>query len=92
MAAKSSTFYRLEKAIGDGYTSIVDFHTVVNGNTYYKEHEKLPSGRLGWIGNIKMCSKESGNKYYKRLKSIGYKLTGIYEMDIFGHETLKERR
>ena len=51
MARKSSTFYRLERPHKDGYTEVVEFHTVAgNGNTYFKAHEELSDGSLGWIG------------------------------------------
>ena len=88
MASKSSTFYRLEKEIGDGWKSVVEFHTVVNGNMYTAEHEERPGGALGWNGKPKNTTKESGNKYYCKLKSNGYKFAGIWEMDILGVKTL----
>lgn len=87
MARKSSTFYRLEKNIGDGYKSVFEFHTVVNGNMYYVEHEELPDGKTGWIGRDRRCNKETGNKRYVELKNSGYTFAGVYEMDILGHKT-----
>jgi hypothetical protein len=87
---KSSIFYRLEKSIGDGYVSVFEFHTVINGNMYITEHEEFDNGQLGWIGPNKMTNKDSGNKKYLRLKAQGYKFVGKYEMDIYGHkEVLK---
>lgn len=83
---RSSTFYRLEKSIGDGYVSVFEFHTVVNGNMYIAEHEELPDGQLGWIGSKKMTNKDSGNKKYLQLKAQGYKFAGRYEMDICGYK------
>lgn len=92
MAARSSTFYRLEKNIGDGFKSVYEFHTVVNGNMYYQQHEERRDGSTGWIDrHCHRCTKESGNKEYKRLLSIGYTFAGKFEMDILGHkEPLKE--
>ena len=89
MARKSSTFYRLERDIGDGYKSVIEFHTVVNGNMYYKRHEERTDGGLGWIDSKThyVRYKEDGNKEYKRFKSKGYTFAGIYEMDIYGHKT-----
>ena len=85
MSRKSSTFYQLVKDIGDGYKSVYEFHTVVNGNLYYTEYELLPSGRTGWIGNpTRVYDKDKGNDFYKKLLSEGYKFSGIYEMDIMG--------
>lgn len=84
---KSSTFYRLEKNIGDGYKSVFEFHSVVNGNMYYVEHEEK-EGHEMWHGKSqKISSKEVGNKIYKRMKADGYKFSGIYEMDICGYKT-----
>lgn len=83
---KSSTFFRIEKPIGDGYKSVYEFHSVVNGNFYYQEYEELPSGITGYIGKITKSTKERGNKYYSQLLNDGYKFAGIYEMDIFGHK------
>ena len=42
MARRSSTFYRLEREIGDGYKSVIEFHTVVNGNLYLLRREERP--------------------------------------------------
>lgn len=86
MSRKSSTFYRIEKNIGDGFVSVFEFHTVVNGNRYIAEHEER-NGRLGWINKNKSITKECGNKKYMDLLSQGYKLTGIYEMDVCGRKT-----
>ena len=88
MARKSSTFYRLERNIGDGYKQVYEFHTVVNGNVYIAEHEERPDGSTGYIGKNRRCTKEAGNREYLSLKAAGYKFTGIYEMDILGHKTL----
>ena len=85
-AARSSTFYRLEKNIGNGYVSVYEFHTVVNGNKYIAKHEEFDGGRRGWIGRNQPVTKEYGNKKYKDLLAIGYRFTGKYEMDIFGHK------
>lgn len=90
MARKSSTFFRLEKEIGDGYKRVVEFHTVVNGNIYIAEHEEMPSGRTGYISKDKRCTPTSGNAEYARLKSEGYKFAGVWEMDILGHKTKVE--
>ena len=86
MARKSSTFFRLEKTIGDGYKSVYEFHTVVNGNMYYCQHEEYPDGSTGWIDGVThtVRTREAGNKEYRRLLSIGYKFAGKYEMDILG--------
>ena len=83
---KSSTFYRIEKPIGDGYKSVYEFHTVVNGNMYYREYEERPDGRNGFLGESHKTTKEAGNRIYKRLIAEGYKFTGVYEMDIFGYK------
>ena len=87
---KSSEFYRLEKSIGDGYLAVAEFHTVVNGNIYYVEHEENESGRTTWIGKehrIPGNNKEVGNKIYLKYKKDGYKFAGRYEMDIMGYKT-----
>jgi len=83
---RSSTFYRLEKEIGDGWKSVIEFHTVVgNNNKYYIEHEERPDGGTGYIGERRNAfDKEYGNKIYRRYKALGYKFAGIYEMDIYG--------
>ena len=88
MAIKSSTFYRLEREIGGGWKSVVEFHTVVNGKTYTAEHEETSDGRTGWIGKPQYTSKDKGNAYYLKLKSMGYKFAGIWDMDILGVKTL----
>lgn len=86
---RSSTFYRLEKSIGDGWKSVCEFHRVVNGNKYYVEHEERADGSTGYIGESKrILTAEYGNKVYKRYKSLGYKFAGTYEMDIYGEKTL----
>lgn len=86
MARRSSTFFRLEKNIGDGYKSIYEFHTVVNGNMYIREHEEK-NGEERWLGTSKpIYSKEAGNNMYKRLLKSGYKFAGKYEMDILGYK------
>lgn len=89
MARKSSTFFRLEKNIGNGYKSVYEFHTVVNGNMYYCQHEEMPDGSTGWIEGKehRVRTKEAGNKVYLRLRNNGYKFAGKYEMDIMGHKT-----
>lgn len=86
MARRSSTFYRLEKNIGDGYKLVFEFHTVVNGNTYIKAHEEK-NGKECWLGKPKPCSKEYGNKMYLRLRNEGYQFAGKYEMNILGEKT-----
>ena len=84
---RSSTFYRLEKQ-RDGYVAVCEFHTVVNGNKYYIEHEENESGS-GWQGEARYINTvEYGNKVYKRYKDRGYKFAGVYEMDIFGYKKL----
>lgn len=87
---RSSTFYRLEKPIGDGWLSVVEFHRVEgNNNKYYVEHEERPDGGTGYLGERRDCfDKEYGNKIYKRYKARGYKFAGTYEMDIYGVKTL----
>lgn len=85
---KSSTFYRIEKNIGDGYKSVYEFHTVVNGNMYYREHEERPDGSNGFLGENVKTDKEHGNRLYKRLLADGYRFVGIGEMDICGYKTM----
>ena len=89
MARKSSTFYKLQKDIGDGYKSVWEFHTVVNGNMYCTEHEERPDGSLGWLSgkNTFFKTKAEGNERYQQLKKRDYTFAGIYEMDIFGKKT-----
>jgi len=91
MARKSSEFYRLEKDLGDGYKSVVEFHQVVNGNRYCAVLEEQPS-ILGVRPNTlhlheyRFSSKDAGNKAYRDYKARGYKFVGVYEMDIFGYK------
>lgn len=86
MARISSKFYRIEKNIGDGFISVIEFHTVVNGKMYIREHEEL-DGQERWRGKAKdIHDKETGNKIYKRYLSNGYKFTGVYVMDILGYK------
>lgn len=90
MAIKSSTFLRLERAFGDGKGfSVYEFHTVVNGNAYIAHHEEDKDRK--WLCNVGKpfdCThfKDWGNKEYKRLKSLGYKFAGEWEMDILGNK------
>lgn len=89
MARKSSTFFKLEREFGDGDGfSVYEFHTVVNGNTYiaHNEEDKNRKWRCNCGKNIP-CSKKWGNEEYERLKSIGYKFAGKWEMDICGRKT-----
>ena len=87
-APKSSEFRRLEKEIGDGYKSVIEFHIVVNGNRYYVEHEERPDGHDGWLGKRYMVSKSESEELYNKLLNRGYVFTGLYEMDIFGRKEL----
>ena len=87
MARRSSTFYGLEREIGDGYKSVIEFHTVVNGNLYLLKREERPDGSDGWSDKPRYTNKEDGNKEYLRLKNKGYKFAGIYEKDIYGYKT-----
>lgn len=85
---KSSTFYRIEKPIGDGYKSVYEFHLVVNGNLYYREYEVRPDGNNGYLGESCKVSKDACNRLYQRLIADGYRFTGIGEMDICGVKTM----
>ena len=86
MAAKSSNFYRLEKSLGNGCVDVYEFHSVVNGNMYIAHHEEY-KGIHGHRYPDRNCAKETGNERYRQLKALGYRFTGIYEMDIFGYKT-----
>ena len=94
MARKSSEFYRLEKDLGNGFKSVIEFHQVVNGNRYcsvLEEHpSSLPDGHPNvlHLNEYRFTSKDAGNNAYKRYKAEGYKFVGVYEMDIFGYKKL----
>ncbi len=88
---KSSTFYRLVRKDEFGKYDICDFHTVINGNMYYCEHENAelsPEGNI--VGTcyhyptIRIYdekAKEAANKFYRVLQSKGYKCIGVFESD-----------
>ena len=81
---KSSECYRLERTDLDGYTNVIEFHTVVNGNTYVLVKEYL-NGTHRYTGKPKfMNDKERGNNFYKKCLKEGYKFVGIFEMDVCG--------
>lgn len=88
--AKSSTCFKLEKDLGDGFTSIIEFHTVVNGNTYVVEKEYLNGVYRNCTKEMYKNNKEGGNKFYKRCLMEGYKFIGKYEMDVCGNFTKLE--
>ena len=83
--ARSSTFIRLERKCGD-IVQMVDFHTVVNGNRYYREKESH-----GWLGEIQDCNEKLWNMKWEACRKYGYKVSGLYEMDIYGHEMLLKK-
>lgn len=85
---KSSTFYKIEKDIGDGWKRVYEFHTVVNGNMYYRDYEVRPDGSNGYLGVNQKTTKENGNRLYKELLADGFKFVGIGEMDIYGSKTM----
>lgn len=82
---RSSTFFRVEKNIGDGFVSVYEFHTVINGNMYIAHHEEKDGSRR-WMGRRMKTNKELGNKRYKELLTDGYQFAGKYQMDIYGHK------
>lgn len=88
----SSNFYRLVKKIDTNVNSVYEFHTVIrNKNKYINQYEEIigEDGSIG-LGYIEKRKKigniDFGNKEYKRLKSLGYKFDGIYQMDIYGYK------
>lgn len=82
---KSSTCFKLEKNLRSGITSIVEFHTVVNGNTYVVKKEYLNGTYRNRTREMYKNNKEGGNKFYKKCLSEGYKFIGKYEMDVCGN-------
>ena len=83
---KSSDFVRLVKDLGDGYLSVYEFHSVVNGTFYIAEHEEERDGSYKWIGKSEVVEKDKGNRFYLQLKAEGWKYGGKYEMDICGYK------
>jgi len=87
MAAKSSTFYRLEKMLPIGKLQVYEFHTVVNGNLYYVSYVEDSNRHRSDRHEYRLYNdKEKGNKIYKQLKADGYQFAGIWEMDVLGHK------
>ena len=89
MTRKSSTFYRLEKNIGDNCKSILEFHSVIsNGNMYIEKYKESDGHKICFSeDHMIILSKEEGNEIYKKMKAKGYVFAGIYEMDICGYKT-----
>ena len=84
---KSSELYRLERTDEDGYTTIIEFHTVVNGNTYVSIKEYLNGIHRSTSKPKFWNDKERGNNFYKKCLEEGYKFVGRFEMDVCGSYT-----